>query len=621
MASNLNKAFMRAYAKDRNAAPAEPTSPATAPQSQPNAYNVSVQADSNPPQGQPSFTRYQINGLEIYESASPSASPLAARYVTNSGSPAMVGQPAPIKNPTNPTHGATDVWQRIDQAQVGHAAPHYMNAPQQRPHAMAEVSSSGRPRSMHAAAVESMPTQRTPMTGSPMVFQHPLLKSDVDNAMQAAPAQPESAETKRKTVADFLYAAGNAGPSIKTAPTVSNAVPGPSYPSERSAPIMNSAGVNSQSFSAPSMAPTGNFAVHGTSDPRESAMRSPAYGNTNQPVATAMGTSSGYVVPGHTSTDGLDEPAEHMPRRMGQILRVDVPRNASDAAAIRADEVKQSSAAQSSQTITSARYAVEENMERPAKERVESAAKYIIEQRRMDLAHEASAAEEKLRQAKHKIFNPVWEVDNLQWPAVCDRLMEHRAESMAQVAAHLKSACQDGLCVLGVTSPGNGEGRTTVACCLARLAASHGMNVALIDLDLDHPTLCLQTNMEVEHDWRDCLNGEVKLEDVAVHSIDDQLTVFPLKPRGGRPGLLASDSRIADILSELSSSFELVVVDASKMNSSGNVVSGLADMQIFDAAIIVVDRRNSNVQRVEETVEAVQMTGIESVGIVDNFSM
>ena len=244
-----------------------------------------------------------------------------------------------------------------------------------------------------------------------------------------------------------------------------------------------------------------------------------------------------------------------------------------------------------------------------------------VESRSLHRVQELSQVEEKLRTSQHKVFNPIWEVDRLQWPSVCDKLMEQRAQSMAQVAAHLKMACQDGLSVLGVTSANKSEGRTTVACCLARLAAMHGMSVALVDMDLDNPTLCLQTNMEVEQDWRDAMASGTSLEDVAVHSIEDQLTVLPLKERGGRPGLMASDERLAGMLASLSESFDLVLVDTCRLQSTGNAIAGLASTKIFDAAIIVVDRRNSNQERVELSVRELQQAGIESIGIVDNFSM
>ncbi len=74
------------------------------------------------------------------------------------------------------------------------------------------------------------------------------------------------------------------------------------------------------------------------------------------------------------------------------------------------------------------------------------------------------------------------------------------------------------------------------------------------------------------------------------------------------------------MLSELSESFELVIVDCSRTSSAGNVITGLAHTKIFDAAIVVVDRRDTNQARIEDAVRLIQQTGIESIGIVDNFS-
>ena len=78
------------------------------------------------------------------------------------------------------------------------------------------------------------------------------------------------------------------------------------------------------------------------------------------------------------------------------------------------------------------------------------------------------------RQARTRIFNPVWEVDNLQWPRVCLELLEQISHNVNKVAGNLMSACEEGLQILAVTSPSGGEGATTVACCLALLAGNHG---------------------------------------------------------------------------------------------------------------------------------------------------
>ncbi len=85
---------------------------------------------------------------------------------------------------------------------------------------------------------------------------------------------------------------------------------------------------------------------------------------------------------------------------------------------------------------------------------------------------QAKQVEQELRRAKVRVFNPIWEVDQLQWPEVCVKLMDARMDSLNHVTKHLSEACQEGLQVLAVTSPEGGEGRTTVACCLAMLAGN-----------------------------------------------------------------------------------------------------------------------------------------------------
>lgn len=684
MASNLNKAFMRAYAKDRSAtagdaadAPMPTTAPVVAPTvtattpgqstaamrpgpvAQPSMEPTVFAGRYAPPQvvtPQPAVARAQV--AQTSTPQPPTANPHVAPAATAPARPAAASThriPAPslqannvappvrvvsaaprttapassqqpsstrIETVQETDNGeATRVWQRIDAAH-GTQALHPTET-QARPTVPVGTTRSTAPKRMQAAAAAPAPVAPT-MPASPLRVDAPAqpgarpmpLVGDEVNPTQ----DPQPSESRRRTVADFLYAAGQYNPGRVLASAEGVEVPVASATTATStAPLRTSEMVR----------------------PMDSMTEATVM---NHQSLGSVQSASPAAMPSQSYAPAIEEP---MPRRMGQILRVDVPRGQSAATAMPAAPAAsprqplptqpmqppmpqpapmqsvavQSAAMQSAMpvTTTSSMFGMAQSNSPQALDA--PVAKYVLEQRRMDRAHQLNEAEDKLRRNTHKIFNPVWEVDNLQWPVVVDKLMQQRAQSMSHVAEHMKTACQDGLSVLGVTSACQGEGRTTVACCLARLAAAHGLNVALVDIDLDHPTLCVQTNMEVEHDWRDCLSEDVSLEEVAVHSIDDQLTVLPLKPRGGRPGLLASDSRIADILADLSESFELVIVDCSKTSSSGNVITGLAHTKIFDAAIVVVDRRDSEADRVEDAVRMIQQTGIESIGIVDNFSM
>ena len=686
MASNLNKAFMRAYAKDRSAtadnrapvtaAPAAATAPVVASTVSAPAPSQTISPSRLGPVAQPSMEptvfagRYTppqpVNAQPVNAQPVAARAPVAAAQTRPVSTPAPTANthripapsiqadmhaqaanatppmrvvsaaprtatprtaaPAPMPSPASTriesvqesdSGEATRVWQRIDAAHNSQAL--HPTETQARPTVSVSATRTTAPKRMQAAAAApaapTMPASplRVDAPAQPGARQLPLVG---DEANPNSAAQPT--ESRRRTVADFLYAAGQYNPGRVLASADNADMPMTSAATATSvAPMRTSEMV--RPMDSMSDVAIMNHQSQGGMQSSPAAMPAPTYA---EPM--------------------IEEP---MPRRMGQILRVDIPRGQSAPAAMPATPVAprqplpaqpmqppmpqpaamqpaampvmpmgSTSSTTSGAQATSAKSTNTQTLDAPV-------AKYVLEQRRMDRAHKLNEAEDKLRRNTHKIFNPVWEVDNLQWPVVVDKLMQQRAQSMSHVAEHMKAACQDGLSVLGVTSSSQGEGRTTVACCLARLAAAHGLNVVLVDIDLDHPTLCVQTNMEVEHDWRDCLSEDVSLEEVAVHSIDDQLTVLPLKPRGGRPGLLASDSRIADVLADLSESFELVIVDCSKTSSSGNVITGLAHTKIFDAAIVVVDRRDSEADRVEDAVRMIQQTGIESIGIVDNFSM
>lgn len=248
------------------------------------------------------------------------------------------------------------------------------------------------------------------------------------------------------------------------------------------------------------------------------------------------------------------------------------------------------------------------------------AANEVYEADAQQRAQQVKCKERDLRQAKVRIFNPVWEVDSFQWPEVCVELLHKRASAMELVAKNLIEACQDGLQVLAVTSPQSGEGRTTVACCLAKLAGSRGLNVAIVDGDLENPTLSYQTNLDVEQDWKSAIFNQLPLEEVAVHSIEDQVTLVPLTEPVTDRELSIDDNRIQLMLQELSASFDLVIVDMGHMESSRSLVTSLGERGIISAVVAVVDYRSSTRQQVDHCLRRIRQSGIASIGLVENFA-
>ena len=230
------------------------------------------------------------------------------------------------------------------------------------------------------------------------------------------------------------------------------------------------------------------------------------------------------------------------------------------------------------------------------------------------------AMEEGLRQARARVFNPVWEVDNFQWPDVCGELLEAGHDNMQKVASNLSTACQEGLQVLAVTSPGSGAGTTTVSCCLAMLAGMNGMKVAILDGDIENPTLSVQTNLDVESDWKNAILGHMSLEEVAVHSIDDQVTLLPLIQPIDQAEMSTNDDRIYHMMQELSESFDLVIVDTGHIERTRSLLTSMGEQGIISAVVTVVDKRRTSQQAVEDCIRRIRNTGVASIGLVENFA-
>ncbi len=150
-------------------------------------------------------------------------------------------------------------------------------------------------------------------------------------------------------------------------------------------------------------------------------------------------------------------------------------------------------------------------------------------------------------------FQAAWEVDRLNWPEQCDRLA--RGDTFGPLAKMLIDASRSGKRVIAVTGVHRGEGRTTLALCLARRAAKEGANVAVLDADFERPYLGRSIGIDMENGWDDVLTDGQPLAEAAVSSLEDRVTVFPL---GRRAAALVSAHTVT-ALQQLAASFDLVL--------------------------------------------------------------
>jgi Mrp family chromosome partitioning ATPase len=214
-------------------------------------------------------------------------------------------------------------------------------------------------------------------------------------------------------------------------------------------------------------------------------------------------------------------------------------------------------------------------------------------------------------------FQPAWEVDVFQWPETVEELFRTQGVQFAQAGEQLRQAAVDGLRVLGVTSTFRGEGRTSLATCIARCVASAGASVALVDLDPDHGDLAHSLKVRPTVGWRNAINDELSLEEAVIHSVQDGVSLVPLRSEDDSDiGL--RDPRVVEMLTQLNERFDLVVLDCGPLVDDNKFLEG-GESCPLDAAIVVRDMRTTSVEDCHATVGRLLQYGLEAVGIAENF--
>ncbi|MFN0017116.1 MAG: AAA family ATPase [Pirellulaceae bacterium] len=214
---------------------------------------------------------------------------------------------------------------------------------------------------------------------------------------------------------------------------------------------------------------------------------------------------------------------------------------------------------------------------------------------------------------------PAWEVDRFLWPALCEKLLRDDQSYFAQAGGKIASAVRDGLKSLAITGSRRGEGRTTLALCLARSAAKAGLKVALVDADFTRPQLAASLGLEIAASWHDAAFGKTTLAEAAIKSIEENLTVLPLDVSSAAAALSLADPRLTKTLRDVASAFDLLVLDLGPTAAGVDSLFPENEHPPADAAIVVRDLRYCTLAESQAIGERLGISGIEAVGIAENF--
>jgi len=161
-------------------------------------------------------------------------------------------------------------------------------------------------------------------------------------------------------------------------------------------------------------------------------------------------------------------------------------------------------------------------------------------------------------------------VQGADWETTSSRVQSLRVGNTAAAEAYrdLRTSVQllgveAPLRTLQVTSPAASEGKTTLVANLGVVMAVPGQRVVMVDCDLRRPALHTMFDLPNERGFTSVFQGGASALDAVVPvAAADSLFVLPSGPLPPNPSELLASRRTAELLFELQSEFDVVLVDS-----------------------------------------------------------
>lgn len=196
------------------------------------------------------------------------------------------------------------------------------------------------------------------------------------------------------------------------------------------------------------------------------------------------------------------------------------------------------------------------------------------------------------------------------------------AEAFSLIRAHLRFFNVDrDVRTVVIASPAQGDGKTTIARHLAEAGARSGSRVLLLEVDLRHPALAQQLDVESGPGLADVLIGAVPIGE-ATRSVDlraghtlDVLTAGAVLPPN--PGELLESHAMGAVLEQAKSTYDLVVIDTPPFTAVSDAYPLLTKV---DGVVVVGWIGRSRRDAAERLQQVLASSGAPLLGVIANGS-
>jgi Mrp family chromosome partitioning ATPase len=189
-----------------------------------------------------------------------------------------------------------------------------------------------------------------------------------------------------------------------------------------------------------------------------------------------------------------------------------------------------------------------------------------------------------------------------------------RAVREVEQLAGITSADGPTATVIGITSPSRGSGKSTLATALAaQVAADHGVDVTLVDVDCDTHAIEGEFGLKGSPGFTDALLGAARAADVRHPVGRSNLGVIPVGRAAADLPRTIHSPQAAQLLQSLRDSNRVVVFDLPPTLSSSTAPL-LA--RLCDSVIVVVQVGKTTTMELEQTLR--KLRGVDVRGVVLN---
>jgi len=168
--------------------------------------------------------------------------------------------------------------------------------------------------------------------------------------------------------------------------------------------------------------------------------------------------------------------------------------------------------------------------------------------------------------------------------------------------------------IMLVTSAAMGEGKTTVACCIAVAMAQTGKRVVIVDCDLRRPRLHHIFKKQADVGLTTALVDEAHDEHIEETEVPN-LSVYVAGPHPPNPAELLQSERFKNVLKRLQSKFDYVILDSPPVLA---VTDAAVLSTLVDGVVMVTRAFQTRKELAQHALRRLTDVGAHVAGVVLN---